>query len=405
MKEFERLFMKLYYTLQQQQYDNYFHNANYDLNIIDEQFYHLVNKYKNKIHNNNRLGHIANLLIDRNIVDKNAKVATLRNKLDDHSNYIQRIIGNNKYRFKLNVAMNMKDDVIKLIKLRNQLSQDLGYRTYKDLVFKTEEFDEATSKNLLTQFITENLHKAKKIIHKYDISFETYFEDLNRINIPIESSPHEVITSLVKKLGYEHVLNRIDVIYNEMGFGYAANTSPNQVKIVIKPINSISDLSTLFHELGHAFAYSLNEEQGLYKLIPATIDEAMAVVIEYLAPLFLLDTDKQEKMKEITTLEYTRCAISALYEFDLWDDCEQAEELYLKHYSQLFNIKDPGLWSYDSFRSIDPVYIHSYVLGAIIQKNLINTLQNIDKPHLYGKWLSENIYQQGRKNNIMKFIL
>lgn len=44
------------------------------------------------------------------------------------------------------------------------------------------------------------------------------------------------------------------------------------------------------------------------------------------------------------TLEYTRCAVSALYEFELLENSDKAEELYIKHYSKLgFEIRYPSL--------------------------------------------------------------
>jgi oligoendopeptidase F len=153
-------------------------------------------------------------------------------------------------------------------------------------------------------------------------------------------------------------------------------------------------------ELGHAISYYFNKEEGLYKVLPASYDEAMAVVIEYIAPKIILDENIQGKLRDIQVLEYTRCTISSLFEFELWENPKNAENLYIKHYSKLgFKINNPSIWAADSFRSIDPVYIHNYVIGDILAKQLYEyLLQNFAYNYKeWGKWLIEKIYIDGRR--------
>lgn len=100
--------------------------------------------------------------------------------------------------------------------------------------------------------------------------------------------------------------------------------------------------------------------------------------------------------------KYVRCAISALFEFDLWEEPGKAEELFVTHYGKLgLPINEPEIWALDSFRSIDPVYIHDYVIGATLAQPLINyltQLYSIDYSS-WGSWLQHNIYQDGWKRS------
>ncbi len=162
----------------------------------------------------------------------------------------------------------------------------------------------------------------------------------------------------------------------------------------------MNDLTTLFHELGHAISYYYNKEEGLFKIIAPFYDEAMVVVIEHIAPKVLFDDNIQQKISDIQLLEYTRCAISALFEFKLWEDPDKAESLYINNYCRLgFNISDPVIWAYDSFRSIDPVYIHNYVIGAVLAKDLITYLTQTYSNNYkeWGTWILNNIYLDENK--------
>ncbi len=133
--------------------------------------------------------------------------------------------------------------------------------------------------------------------------------------------------------------------------------------------------------------------------------------MEYIATQILFDGEERKKLNEVMLIDYTRCAISSLFELELWENILEAEELYLKHYSQLgIEITNPLVWSSDSFRSLDPVYIHNYVLGYNIAKEIYKKLSDIygeDYPR-WGNWLVDNIYKHGSNlliNGLLETIL
>jgi len=222
---------------------------------------------------------------------------------------------------------------------------------------------------------------------------------LDRISrIKDSYDPNIIIDKLLKKLGFIEVKDNIKIQYIKDGFsGYAAQLSPNDIRIVVEPIESLDSLRTLFHELGHAILYSLNRGEGLFRILPACVDESMAVVFEYIATVLFVKGVDKEKVFELMTLEYIRCAISALFEFDLWKEPDKAEELYVKHYSKLgLKVNDPTIWAFDSFRSLDPVYIHNYVIGASLVEKLIEYLNQMYSNDFsaWGKWLYNNVIER-----------
>lgn len=415
LKSFEEVYLEKYWELQRQQWCNYFEDGNYDLSILDSEIYELVCLYSNKIKVTDPKSKIANLLITRSIVDKHPEVSQLRNRIDNLDNYNENIpseIRKNNYKYKLEIARRMKKDVLQLMNIRNELAADFGYDSYPELVLTTEGIHKEKLNKLLNDFLDKNLSKAKEIIKKYNITFENWFEDLDRISkINSSYNPNTLIDELLKKLGFIEVKDKIKIEYSQGGFsGYTAELSPKDIRIAVEQVESLDCLRTLFHELGHAILYSLNREDGLFRILPASIDEAMAVVFEYIAPVILFDSYNIEKIYELMTLGYTRCAISALFEFDLWQDLNKAEELYVRHYNKFgLEVNDSGIWAYDSFRSIDPVYIHNYVVGAKLAEKLIDYLsQKLSKDYTaWGKWLYQNVYIDGSKTRLkdkIKFI-
>lgn len=405
LKAFEERYLEILGRLRHQQWGNYFEEKHHDLALLDEEIYKLVQRYSNVLATSQREGQVADLIIRRELVDKEPSVSQLRNFIDDLENNKQDIpkeIREDKQRCKLELAKRMKPDVRKLMSLRNILANQEGFDSYVDLVLDTDEVDKDELLRLLNEYLDKNLARARELIKKYQISFESWFEDLRRISRSVEHyDPTSLIENLLERLGFAEIISKVQIHYVEAGFaGFATEISAQDIRVAVAPIDSLDGLRTLFHEIGHALFYCLNKEKGLFRVLPASLDESFAVVFESLATVLTLQKDDQEKVYELMTLEYVRCAISALFEFDLWKEPTKAEELFEKHYGRLcLEIHEPELWAIDSFRSIDPVYIHNYVIGASAAQMFIDHLTELysNDYREWGNWLRCNIYYDGRK--------
>lgn len=411
IEKFEQEYLDYYWNNKMFQWKNYFEHGNYDLSSIDDNVYRIVSKYNGLIIPSDRKSKIVHSLIEKNLIEKNPLVANLRNQIDNLDNYTQNIplnLDRNNYLFE--ISSRMKNDVLNLMNKRNYFAKELGYSSYPDLILNAEEIDKNALIKFLKRYVNVNLPIVKELIDKYKIRWESWHSDLNNISISIDHLNHiDVIKQLANTMGFDLNYNKIRIIFKEHEItGAACEVSPNDIRIVVTPIKSLINLSTLLHELGHAITYYYNNEEGLYKIIPPCYDEAMAVVIENIAPKILFDDNIKERIADIQLLEYTRCAISSLFEFELWECPEKADDLYIKYYGMLgFNIINPVIWAFDSFRSIDPVYIHNYVIGAVLAKNLITyftqTYSNNYKE--WGTWLINNIYSDVNKITFKEILI
>jgi hypothetical protein len=421
-------YTNLIWDLRLLQWSNYFEGGVHDLSLLDSQFFMLakqfLSRYASAFTPTDRQSEIVRTLLSRDLVDKNPAAAKLRNRLDDWNNYrdddsasASSATSSTTDR-RLALARKMRSDVLDLMYIRNGLAKDQGYHSYPDLVLATEELNRERLIKMLHDFLDANLPHAQHLIKKYDIHWESWFSDLNRIAPLAESfpgtsapapspafpfDPSTAINRFLELLGLTDARSKIKIAFQDHGFaGMTSEVAPGDIRVMVEPIASLAGFKVLFHELGHALTYCFNQEQDLFRILPASYDEAMAVVIEYFAPRLLLGPTLQKKAAEIDVLEHTRCAISALFELELWESPapKQPEELYLKHYGRLgVQIDHPELWALDSFRSIDPVYIHNYVIGAVLAPRLYDfLLQSFgDDYHSWGRWLINNVYFDGRK--------
>lgn len=182
--------------------------------------------------------------------------------------------------------------------------------------------------------------------------------------------------------------------------GYAAILSaPDDVRLLIKPVTSVKRLLTLCHETGHALSHACNKQSGIFGTWTVAHDETMAIVLEHVATERLMEDPLSSYSRQIMVLETARCSLSGLFELALWEQPNRAEELYMEHYGRIgLEPMSPALWVLDSFRTIDPVYIHSYVLGDCIARDTVAFLlerYGKDLPR-WGSWLRQNYYADGR---------
>lgn len=393
----EKKFMELFWDLQQKLWENYAEDKKHDLNIIDNKMHNLLTKNQQILKQPGNREEIFNKININNLVEKSTEVSLLRNKLDDWDNYPAQ---NNLER-----ACMMEQDVLSLIRLRNQLSKDHNFNNYFELVMFCERLDYQLVVETLRQHLSQHLSKAQALIKRFGMNQDNWFkvlDNLDKSKMDLDSSKRA--QQLFQSLGFEEKLNSIEIKVKQRPISGVVIpvTVPNNVKVLIKPNNSLHGVQVYYHELGHALYHVNNISDGIYQTWDSVTDEVMAVIIEKVACKLFLSKNQQKIYQDLALLESVRLTISFLFEMELINNPSNAQNLFATYYKDLFPVVESKLWALDSFRSIDPVYVHNYVLGEIIGNKTLEYLEmKFEDDYLqWGYWLNENCYVKGRQQSL-----
>lgn len=404
----EQVYLDLFFQLQRQQWENYAQNAKHDLHQTNQAIYELLNAAPSENPFQGRKAEVWQAIVSRGKVNNHPAVAALRNRLDDWDNYVPETKPNDRQAARLVLAKNMQADVLKLLQLRQELARKQGFASYVDLVLAGEDLSRATVVLLIEQYLDANLARARALIEKHRISWPTWFSDLDSLGGgTLEHNKTELVTTLLHELGLSSCQKGLTIVCKPDGFGYTGVLQPAyDTRILIDDNASLRGILTLGHELGHALAHLSNRNSGLFLTWTTSFDESMAVTLEQIAARLWLSLEQQQLAHDLQLLEGVRCSLSFLFELALWENPAQAEASYQKYHGQLgLDLGDPAIWALDSFRSIDPVYIHNYVLGDIAAQRTLTHLERLygTDYRAWGTWLVEHYYASGREMPVPAF--
>lgn len=402
-----RRYLQLFFRLQLAQWENYAQQGRHDLCQVDADIYSALLAADTPEDCSKREAAVWSSIRRRGLVDKHPAVARLRNRLDDWDNYLSPLpLPELPELERRNIlATRMQADVLELLRLRTQLAKQQG-ELYPDLVMQSEDLDLAWVEQSVAAYLEQNLDSARRLIAAHKISWDSWFSDLARLGaLPLATDTQKLVTELLGELGLDDALPLIALQIKANGLaGYVGVIQPGEdVRVLTRPAHSLSALLTLCHELGHACCHALNQSDGLYQTWTSSYDEAMAMLFERIGMRISLSESDRERASQLTLLENVRCAISFLFELDIWRQPDRAEELYLAHYGKLgLDLGDPSLWVLDSFRSIDPVYVHNYVLGSILAEQVLTQLRKVHGNDylLWGQEL-RTLYADGRRRPLL----
>ncbi len=375
------------------QWDNYALDKDRNLNKIDEEIYNLLKNNYTQNYFQGRKKELFERLYFKLIIENDPEISKLKNKLDNNDNYNKQL-DKVEADYQVKIAKRKREDIIKLMKLRNSKAINLGFESYPNLCFYCEEVDKSSVIKIVKKYLEDNIDKANNLIKKYGLNWENWFIKLRSLGNIDKTEPSYYFDCLLNKLGLKINKDNINFKFKEDGIsGMTFNISiSDEIRILAKPITSPMTCRVFFHECGHAINYITSQGKGLYNIYTPLHDEAIAIIFENIGIKICMNKREEKIAEDVKFLEAIRCSISFLFEMELWETPNKAEELFKKYQSLLkMKTKKKEMWTLDSFRYIDSIYIQNYVLGEIYANKIINRLKN-EHGDNYEQW-GEKIYQ------------
>lgn len=359
------------------------------------------------------------------------------------------------------IGNTVTNDILKLVKMRNETAKELGYSNYHEMSLRLAEqdpkevdaiFDDlyertkdvfAQVKNDMDDFLAKRYRITKNELMPWHYQ-NRFFQEAPKIySVDLDSYyKNQDIVQLTSKyfdsigLQIDDMVAKSDLFEKEGKYQHAYCTDIDRmgdVRVVCNVKPNYNWMGTMLHEYGHA-VYSMNIDKNL----PWTLrEEAHTFTTEAIAMLFgrfasnpqwLVDVvgisqNEKEKIADasfnslrLEQLVFSRWA-QVVYRFEksmyenpdqdlnkLWWDLVEKYQL-LKRPE---NRNEPD-WASKIHIALYPAYYHNYMLGELlasqlsfyINKNLLNSTdpmnQSFNGKTKVGKYLKDKIFAVGTK--------
>lgn len=298
--------------------------------------------------------------------------------------------------------------------LDNYLERE-GFQ-YKELM----KFIKTLGEGAKETFLTAAEYYAPQILNKstYDY-YDDFYNYRSKIFLPINKElenikPLEFIKPHLKWLGYDSEKIYVDGENREnkspSAFCFPVKV-PNDIRVSYKPTAPFSDISSIYHEFGHAMhgRSGIPEDSISKKLfIPTSVSETFAIFNEVFVenPIYLKnvlkfkDTVIQEiidRRKFVNLFFLVFYAANSLMKIEFWKNSYTAEEASIRYQelTKKFFIEIPGnYWLLHHIMPNYDLYSPAYMIAAVRVNSIVNEFKE-----QYGKefWLKKETGQRFRE--------
>lgn len=355
----------------------------------------------------------------------------------------------------------INDDLIKLVKLRNEAARELGYKNYHQMSLQLSEQDPQEIENLLNELdnLTRDAFAKLKndidehLAKKYNLSKEKlmpwhyenrFFQEAPKIyNVNLDSYyKNKDIVALTKKyysglgLPIDNMVTKSDLFEKEGKYQHAYCTNINRgkdVRVVCNVKPNYNWMETMLHEFGHA-VYDYNIDSTLPWILrdPAHTftTEAIAMMFgrmasngQWLVDMVGISKEEKEKIADesfkslrLEQLTFSRW-VQVVYRFEkaMYENPDaDLNTLWWNLVEKYQLLKRPEGRNKPDYASkihiaLYPAYYHNYLMGELlasqfysyIVKNVLHSddlkNQSFVNKPEVGKYLLEKIFTPGTK--------
>ena len=298
-----------------------------------------------------------------------------------------------------------REDLRRLIALRNRHARRLGYRDYVDLVLRAQEIDQAWLGNILETLARHSLPVYANLIGRLRdglgvralTPWDLQFAMRQGFNLPDAYFPAdralERLAATAGALGFDVARLPIRTVVRDIPFGgyNVAVRIPTDTRFLVNPSEGHAFYTTTFHEYGHSLQAVftsvqwpiLKEYEWVLGAHTAAYSEGMAEVMGEFArrPDWLRATagvpdeevaryrreliPAQSAARLFELLCNMRVELAA-YAEDGADMAARERELTAQLRLLEFPAEEPPLWEANTWYTTYPVYWQNYILASVI---------------------------------------
>ncbi|MFQ6064052.1 MAG: M3 family metallopeptidase [Candidatus Bathyarchaeia archaeon] len=326
------------------------------------------------------------------------------------------------------LSRKVEADVKKLMKLRNQHAEELGYKTYADHLLIQNLIDKAELLSLYDELssLSEPILRSvlEEIQEKLDIDqlqpWDISYAIDQFVKPPDEHFPRDLILPKVKELVRSFglipeklpiLVREADIPFGGLCFGIKI---PTDMRILSNPRDGHRFYNTLFHEYGHALHgsfirqkhFSLKGEMGCFAEGMARILEHFASDYDWLRENTSLSEDEILRFinarKASRLLSIRNLIAASVFEFQAYENPERDlnrlwSQLRAKY--MFLPENETPQWAAQSIYTTHPIYFQNYVLADLIAAQTIAYLREKYGSLLgnseVSKFLIDNYYSPG----------
>lgn len=317
----------------------------------------------------------------RAAVEQDAEVSALRNRLDSRRAYLavvgprpegglsdpdpQRRAAYIDWRTRLGAQM--KPDLLRLMRRRQELARDLGYADYPSLMLTVQE----TPRQLLQTLFAElaaSLPPAGQTPADANATAAVAVEPADSA-VLTEAEAAAVVAEVRRgfaSLGRPLPEAQVEVLIGrqELAVGCTLAVVPSRAaKVVLTPLSRAEFASLAWHEFGHAAHYLCLPDDATFGLIDPGFDETVATYFEGMAG------SRDVAWREAELAETRRLLASHWFELAAYADLDaDLDQVYARIETEVRGLPTPvsAFWAADSFRSTDPMYIQNYLVARLV---------------------------------------